>query len=258
MNVLHPILHSKIEQDIKLEFDVQPEKLNVNLDNNELGERVVMLRSTPTHSEQVQQVLTQLFIADDATDTQTLRKYIFVPLRIAGDEDRSTLQGVLRTQQMLRQNVQHYIVTDIWNITKQYQVETIQQDDPDEEMENSAAEVETQDEANDNSTENNQIDNENSSNGNDTQLSPSDTAALAPATEPYSLREWFYDLTDTDNEPLLHAVYPSSDANKIFVLCEKQKAVKVLKLLHNLVDMASIDFPDEALLEYFGTNKQIL
>ena len=256
MNVLNPILNSKIDQNIKLEFDVQPEKLNVNLNNTKLGERVVMLRSTPTHSEQVQQILTQLFTVDDATDIQTLRKYIFVPLRIAGDEDRSTLQGVLRTQQMFRLNVQHYIVTNIWNITKQYQVETIQQGNPDEEMENVTAEEETQEEAAANDDDNHQIDSEKPSNDNGNQTSLSDAAALGPATEPYSLREWFYDLTDTDNEPLLHAVYPSSDANKIFVLCEKQKAVKVLRLLHNLVDVASIDFPDEALLEYFGANKQ--
>ena len=52
-----------------------------------------MLRSTPTHNDQVQTILTQLFTADNTTDIQTLRKYIFVPMMIAGDEDRSTLQG---------------------------------------------------------------------------------------------------------------------------------------------------------------------
>ena len=255
MNVLHPILHSKVEQNIKLEFDVQPEKLNVNIDNRKLGERVVMLRSTPTHSEQVQQVLTQLFTAEDTTDIQTLRKYIFVPLMIAGDDDRTTLQGVLRTQQLFRQNVQHYIVTNIWNITKQFQVMVLQQDQLDEEMEN----VDDTDDVHNNDKEPNMSTtkaSDTNTTANATSTSDSDPNVNTQATELYSLREWFYDLTDTDNEPLLHAVYPPADENKIFILCEKQKGVKVLNLLHNLVDIAGIDFPEEALVEYFGSNKQ--
>ena len=79
---------------------MRPEKLNVAVGSTKLGERVVMLRSTPTHSDKVQQILTQLFTGDDTTDIQTLRKYIFVPLLIVGDEDWSTLQEVLRTQQL--------------------------------------------------------------------------------------------------------------------------------------------------------------
>lgn len=125
MTVLTPILQAQIEQNIPLEFEVLPEKLNVNVGNVKIGERVLMLRSTPTHNEKVQHVLTQLFTADNTTDIQTLRKYIFVPMMIAGDDDRSTLQGVLRTQQMFRQNVYHYIVTNIWNMHKQFQVSAL-------------------------------------------------------------------------------------------------------------------------------------
>ena len=251
MNVLTPILQSQVQQDIKLEFDVQPEKLNVNIGTTKLGERVVILRSTPTHNEQVQHILTQLFTADNTTDIQTLRKYIFVPMIIAGDDDRSTLQGVLRTQQLFRKNVQHYIVTNIWDITKQFPVPTLQQDSVDEEMEN----VEDADDGDPNAVA-------------ITTQTQDDTASTDPApdvdtnntepptTELYSLREWFYDLTDTDGEPLLHAVYPSADTNKIFVLCEKRKSVKVLQLLHNLVNIVELDFPDDALQVYFGSNKQ--
>ena len=89
ISVLTPILTSQFPNTIDLEFDIQPEKLNVAVGTTKLGERVVMLRSTPTHSEKVQQILTQLFTENTITDIQTLRKYIFVPLMIAGDEDRS-------------------------------------------------------------------------------------------------------------------------------------------------------------------------
>ena len=85
---------------------------------------------------------------------------------------------------------------------------------------------------------------------------PADDVDESPPTEPYSLREWFYDLTDVDGESLIYAIYPSADSNKVYVLCEKQRAIKTLQVLHNLVDLVSLEFPDEALLVYFGTNKQ--
>lgn len=97
ISVLEPILNSQVPNTIELEFDVQPEKLNVTVGKSKLGERVVMIRSTPTHSDKVQQILTQLFTEANTTDIKTLRKYIFVPMMIVGDEDRSTLQGILRT-----------------------------------------------------------------------------------------------------------------------------------------------------------------
>ena len=60
ITVLTPILNEKITRAIKLEFDVQPEKLNIAV-----GERVLMMRSTPTHCERVQNVLTHLFTGAD-------------------------------------------------------------------------------------------------------------------------------------------------------------------------------------------------
>ena len=264
IEVLTPILKSKIQHAIDLEFDIQPEKLNVAVGSKKIGERVVMLRSTPTHSERVQNVLTHLFTEDDSTDIHTLRKYIFVPLTIVGDDDRSTLQGLLRTQQMFRQNVQHYIINNIWNLDKQFQV-------PAQEILEEVTLTDAQ--SNDtNSTNNEQavdqdthktVTQEDTMMDTDMETSETlhdeednDTSNDTPPTEPYSLREWFYDLSDVDTEPLIHSIYPSTDDNKVYLLCEKRRAVKVLQILHNLVEIASIDFPDDAMIVYFGTNKK--
>ena len=57
-----------------------------------------MLRSTPSHAELVQKILTTIFSTDNTTDIKTLRKYMFVPISIAGDNDKSTLYGLVRTQ----------------------------------------------------------------------------------------------------------------------------------------------------------------
>ena len=89
-----------------------------------MGEKVVMLRSTPPHSERVQQVLTDLFSGTNTTNIQSLQKYMFVPMKIVGDENKQMIQWVLRNQQTFRKNVYHYIITNIWNITHQFQIST--------------------------------------------------------------------------------------------------------------------------------------
>ena len=209
-----------------------------------LCERVVMLRSTPTHSDKVQQILTQLFTEDNVTDIKTLREYIFVPMMIVGDKDRSILQGVLRTQQLFRMNVYHYIVANVWNINIQFQVPVLQEfattaADTDVEMTDQTEQKhETSAETNnDDATEK----------GTSKDKSPFEADPVA--TEPYSLREWFYDFTDT--------IYPTADDNKLLVLCEKQKSIKVLQILHNLVDIVGTDFPETQHLRHtlVKTNK---
>ena len=74
---------------------------------------------------------------------------------------------------------------------------------------------------------------------------------------PYSLREWLYDLQDDNGEPLIHATYPSAETSKIFVLCKKAKSIKVLQLLHNLIELAAQIFPETTLQAYFGEEKAL-
>lgn len=191
-------------------------------------------------------------------------------MSIVGDDDRSTLQGVLRTQQLFRQNVHHYIITNLWQIKRSFQV-LIQP--PEEETENvdneqsattSFATADTDvsmEEAEDGQIEEKQDDAMGSQEeGTVTQEDDThdENSPPSPPSESYSMREWFHDLQDDDGEPLIHAIYPSIDENKVYLLCEKQRTVKVLKLIHNLVDIAGMDFPEEALLVYFGANKQNL
>ena len=263
ITVLASILKATITTNIELEFDVQPEKLNVAVGATKIVERVLMLRSTPTHSEKIQQILTQLFTEDENTDVHTLKKYMFVPMTIVGDDDRTTLQGVVRTQQLFRQNVHHYIVTNKWDITKVFQVPAL------ETFEEAVLEDSNADLTHNNNTQGSMAQDNMKNNDLDDATKDVDMDANkfqdqgdevddSPHTEPYSLREWFYDLTDVDGEALIHAIYPSADPNKVFVLCEKQRAVKTLQVLHNLVDLVSLEFPSEALTVYFGKKNKIL
>ena len=199
-----------------------------------------MIRSSTRHNEHIQNLLTKIFDATDSTDIQTLRKYVFVPMNLSGDDSRTTMQGIVRTQQNFRKTVHHYIVTNVSNLCTAYAItpptdnQQMETDEPAEESK--------------------QADQENSDT---TTTTENQTQDQDPPTEMYTLREWFYDLMDDQNEPLIHSVYPSADANKIFVLCEKQKAIKVLELLHNLIEAISQDFPATAIAEIFGTNRDM-
>ena len=248
IDILGPILKAQISGR-ELEFDIQPENLKITSGLNRFSEKVVMIRSTPGHSEAVQRILTQLCSDGDETDIQALRKYVFAPMNITGDTDKSTQLGLLRTQHNFRRSVYHYIVTNVSNMTTQFPVifaENTENTDSSPQPESESGEDAHM---SDTTTDHNQNDNSSSANE---QASGSD-----PTPEPYSLREWLYDLTDDNNEALIHAAYPSTNDAKIFVLCARAKAVQVLHLLHNMVDIASQVFPEEAMVSYFGPNKEL-
>ena len=247
VETLKPIFKAQITNGQEFEFDVQPEKLTVNVGLSKFSEKVVMLRSTPTHTENVQQLLTELFSDDNEQDIKFLRKYIFVPIVIAGDNDRATLQGILRTQRNFRTNVYHYIVTNVNEFSLRFQV-PIPDSYEDAVMEDATSSPDAQHQASD-PTEKSTTDHDNGS------AAKQDSEKQ---TEDYSLREWLYDLVDDNNDSLIHSAYPSAETNKVFILCEKAKAVQVLQILHNLVEITDQLFPNEAMLHYFGPNKDLV
>ena len=67
IDTLDPIFANAITAGQDFEYDVQPEKLTVTAGLNKLSEKVVMIRSVPTHVEKVQSILTNLFREPDAT-----------------------------------------------------------------------------------------------------------------------------------------------------------------------------------------------
>ena len=248
VKILSPILKQNISSNLELEFDFQPEKLTVQTGLKKISEKVVMLRSTPSHSEKVQSILTNLFSENDDRDIMSLRKYMFVPISIAGDNDKVTLQGLLKTQQNFRQNVYHYIVTNISNYEAQFPVTFLSNEDTtsdtDQHMQDATDTTEDKHPHNDRTCS--QAEGEAQSH-----------ASTNDSTTLYSLREWMYDLQDDNGESLIHATYPSAETHKIFVLCEKTKAIKVLQMLHNLIEIAGQLFTDDALKTYFGPEQDL-
>ena len=133
VEVLEPVFKANIKGGVEFEFDIQPERFKVRACLNQANERVIMIRSTPSHSESVQKVLTALFSITTETDVKSLRKYMFVPVSIVGDTDWTTLHGFVCTQHNFRRNVYHHIVTNVYDFHKQFQV-PVPSDDTDETM----------------------------------------------------------------------------------------------------------------------------
>ena len=100
---------------MELEYDVQHEKFTVQALLHKVSEKVVMLRSTPSHFEKVQSISTNLFSDTNETNISSLRKYMFVPISIVGDNNKASIQGLVKTQQNFRTNVYHCIVTNVSN-----------------------------------------------------------------------------------------------------------------------------------------------
>ena len=122
IKILEPIAKAKLDNLRDFEFDAQPEKLNVVSGLEKISEKVVMIRSTSRQSENFQQIMTDLFAEDNTTDIQFVRKYMFVPMSIVGDVDKSTLQGLIRPQKNFRNNVYHYIITNVYKIEDKFPV----------------------------------------------------------------------------------------------------------------------------------------
>ena len=251
MDLLAPLVTPLAEGNNELEFDVQPERLNIKTSTSHIGEKVVMLRTTPKYNEQIQTLLSSLYADSNTTDIGSLRKYAFIPMNIPGDVNNETAQGLLRSQQLFRQNVYYFICKNIFDYDKSFEIPIISFDE-EESSENNDNETKTQEQSQPTEHENNTSSTPEDANNQDNTQSETPTA---PTTELYSLRDWLYDLDDNSGLPLIHAAYRSAHKGKIFVLCEQTKMTQVLHVLHNIVQYASTVFSDDALTTYFGPEK---
>lgn len=105
IDLLTPLAQQIKEENVDIEFDVQPERLNIKKISTQISEKVVMLRTTPKYNERFQTLLSSICGPDDETDIGSLRKYAFVPMNIPDDANQETSQALLRSQQLFRQNV---------------------------------------------------------------------------------------------------------------------------------------------------------
>ena len=74
-------------------------------------------------------------------------------------------------------------------------------------------------------------------------------------TETTTLRRILYEIKE-NNEVLFHAVYPSADERKTFILCKYKHKEKVLQLLHDMESLVTTMFVEESRTTYFPREAQ--
>ena len=124
-----PLVQNAIGDKDDLEFDAQPERLNIKTFNKQLSEKVVMLKTTPKYNEQLQTLLSSLYAETNTTDIGTLRKYAFVHMNLPVDINKEMAQGLLRSQQLFRQNVYYFICKNIFRYDVAFSVPTFNEED---------------------------------------------------------------------------------------------------------------------------------
>jgi len=71
-----------------------------------------------------------------------------------------------------------------------------------------------------------------------------------------SLRRVLYELENKRGENLIHAVYPSTDATKLFVLCSEENKFETLERIQNLEELVQQIFSPQALSVYFKPHEK--
>jgi len=80
-------------------------------------------------------------------------------------------------------------------------------------------------------------------------------AEPAQKNPPMSLRMLMYLCLSQDQDNLFHAVYPTTEKGKIYVLCTQDHRDEALTQLHHLEEAAQCYFPDEVLQDIFVGHK---
>ena len=71
-----------------------------------------------------------------------------------------------------------------------------------------------------------------------------------PRCPSYSLRFYLYQATNPNNNTLIHAIYPSVDSKRTYILYYPDRKRETLHLLHNLQDTIAQVFSPEAVSHY--------
>lgn len=277
----------------EMEFTITPEKEVIVVGNKRVEQRVLVVRCALDEVENIRAFFTEVFSDQSELDVGYLTRYTFITTHPVGQCTKSHLQKILVAQKEFHKKVHYYIMYGIQNLDTFYptisndnasstlpnkndvgddtspstqdshppdEVSDVQKDssngimDSSDEMEVEQASVQSQEEEKDQSqyedSEGTKKDSVNS-NGND--QSPS-----VEKSPPMSLRMLMYlSLSNIYQDNLFHAVYPTTEEGKIYVLCTQANREEALTQLHNLEQAAQYYFEDSVLKEIFVGHKSM-
>jgi len=237
-----------------VEFQIAPENETVEMNNEKVSQRVLVARCPYEDTEKIRTFFMKIFSPDSEVEIGYLARYIFVPSMPVGTCSKSHLLALLKMQKRFHAGVFWYNLMGVRNYDQE--VALIPPEKSQEEsgllsqaMTQTDQPHNTQDETSptrfrDQDVTMEEMEVENASN----------TCDQEEATK-LSLRRLLYELKDEEGDNLIHAVYPSMDATKLFVLCSEQNKESTLEHLHKIEQTVEAIFGSEALRVFFNPNE---
>ena len=222
----------------KIEFQVSPEKETVTVGKVKVAQRVLVLRCPYDALDKIRQFFMEAFSQNSQMEIRYLARYTFVPNHPIGSFTKSHLQAFLKMQQQFHKSVFWYNIFGLRDIDKYRKILPTN---------DSLAPI-TQSEIDDTTDEQ-------MPHAADIEISVDNAHLRQEEEECMSLRMLLYSLEDPNGENLIHAVYPSNDSTKYFVLCSEQNKTETLQKLHHIKEIVEQIFEPAATSCYFEEGK---
>ena len=228
----------------QIEFQVSPENENLDTDQGRISQRVLMVRSAYEDTEKIRTFFTEAFSPESSTGIGFLARYTFVPGVPVGNCTKLHLITLLRMQQQFHKNVFWYIWVGIRNINEEYPLLPPETSGTQRAQQTEAPQTQEQEEVEDEIME--EVGDMRASN--DSEKSNQDPKSHPETT---SLKRMLYEIVDERDENLIHAVYPSMDASKMYVLCSDRNKESTLEHLQKKESVLNQVFAPGATEVYF-------
>jgi len=244
--ILKPLIKHKFDKDI--EFQVEPETETIVMGQQRVSQRILMVRSDINEVENIRVFFTELFSDSTEYNIGYLARYRFITSHPMGVCTRHHLQSILKSQQHFHQSIHFFIVYGVANLETEYSIlnQTFDQETPQDgqtsthNQKNTTNDMEIDPPRALNATENittsttpltqESEDDQENDDGDEHLKDPRKVSA-----ETMSLRTFFYLCQSNSNQTnLFHAVYPSTEENKIYAVCTQTNRTEALHMLHNM------------------------
>jgi len=260
--VLNPLINQEYQKSI--EFQVMPEVETIVVGTKRVSQRVLMVRGPIQEIQNIRSLFSSLFAEDSQHDIGFLARYTFVTSHPVGACTKSHLQSILKTQQRFHKDIHYYIMYGVAHLDTMFKIfssvsdstsntSSSQSQQPRSDINNNATDVDMEEPTPGPDQQNYsppQEDPQNQSISQSTHTSQGNATddMQVPAEahkennlpeqsqefQEMSLRFFLYLCQSKYGTNLFHAVYPSTETNKIYILCSQENMQEALKVLHNL------------------------
>jgi len=234
---LSPLIHTRFGREV--EFSIAPEMLTVESENSKMSYRVLIVRTAYDDLERMRIFLTEAFADNSTMSIAYLARYTFVPVFPVGGITRKHLQNLLRLQKQFNEKVFWYNLIGVRNIDSQHVLKSSTQSHKSVSQEVLTQPTDLNEDAD-------------MPLATDPGTNESDLEETPKIQETRSLRMHLYMLINSaTNQNIIHAVYPSADDTKTFVLCSETNKEDVLRVLQGIEELVDEAFEPSARASYF-------